>query len=284
MILGIPADWQRAISENSTIHTWYVDTIPAAVRAQIEKSLAAASVDAASWLDRTVMAAIDTAAGLVNAVVTIAAIGLFVFYVMIRDERMPSAVGRWLSPAWRRHLQRTREIAHRTLTSYARALLTEATIVGSLTGIGLALAGVEMAVPLGIAGGVFNLIPYLGYWLALVLSIVVVAGTQPDKLALAVLIYLLVQSADNWYFAPHFQGGSTGWTPAQTLVIMASGSALWGPIGLIIALPLAAFARETILYTYHELAGAPSGDQADSEPTSALPDQRDRATLASGQH
>ena len=283
MILGLPLDWHRAISENSTIHTWYVDTIPADVRAEIETSLAAASIDAANWLQRSVMAAINTAAGLVDAVVTIAAVGLFLFYVMIRDEKMPNAAWSWISLTWRLHLQHVGTITHRTITSYARALLTEATIVGSLTGIGLFLAGVDMAVPLGIVGGIFNLIPYLGYWLALLLSIVVVAGTQPDKLALAVLIYLLVQSADNWYFAPHYQGGSTGWTPAQTLVIMACGSAILGPIGLIITLPLAAFTRETLLYTYHELAVASPENEAALQPTSLAHGQRDHATRASDQ-
>jgi predicted PurR-regulated permease PerM len=283
MILGVPVDWHRAITENSTIHAWYVDTVPADVRAEIEKSLAAASVDAATWLQHSVTAAINTASGLVNAVVTIAAVGLFVFYVMIADERMPSAATSWISPAWRLHFQHVRVIAHRTITSYARALLTEATIVGSLTGIGLFLAGVNTAVPLGIAGGLLNLVPYIGYWLALLLSVVVVAGTQPDKLALAVVIYLLVQSADNWYFAPHYQGGSTGWTPAQTLVIMACGSATFGPIGLIISLPLAAFARETLLYAYRGLAAGPSEDDVDPKAAATRVGQRDPAALASDQ-
>jgi predicted PurR-regulated permease PerM len=281
MILGVPADWHRATSENSAIHAWYVDTFPAETRAQIEKSLAAASVDAASWLERTVTAAINTASGLVNTVITLAAIGLFVFYVMIGDERMPSALGSWISPAWRLHLQRLREIAHRTITSYARGLLTEATLVGSLTGMGLFLAGVDLAVPLGVVGGICNLIPYLGYWLALLLSIVVVAGTQPDKVVLTALIYLVVQSADNWVFVPRFQGGSTGWTPAQTLVIMACGSALIGPIGLIISLPLAACARETLLYAYHELARAPSREEGGSESTPDDPEQRTHTSSAS---
>jgi predicted PurR-regulated permease PerM len=280
MILGIPADWHRAIGENSTIHTWYVDTIPADIRAEIEKSLAAASVDTATWLNRSIMAAINTAAGLVDAIVTIAAVGLFVFYVMVGNQKMPMQVAGWISPSWRLHLQQVREIAHRTITSYARALLTEATIVGSLTAIGLFLAGVNLALPLGIVGGVCNLIPYVGYWLALLLSIVVVAGTQPDKLVLAVVIYLLVQSADNWYFAPHYQGGSTGWTPAQTLVIMACGLAIFGPIGLIIGLPLAAFLRETGLYTYRALARPPSEDQPDGRPSPTPPERRDRAPVA----
>jgi predicted PurR-regulated permease PerM len=279
MILGIPADWHRAITENATIHSWYVDTVPAEVRAEIEKSLAAASFDAATWLQRSITQAINTAAGLVDAVVTIVAVGLFVFYVMIRDESMPSAVTSWISPAWRIHFRHVRVIAHETITSYARALLTEATIVGSLTAIGLFLAGVNMALPLGIAGGFFNLIPYIGYWLALLLSIVVVAGTQPDKLTLAIVIYLLVQSADNWYFAPHYQGGSTGWTPAQTLVIMACGSAIFGPIGLIIALPLAAFARETLVYAYHGLLSEPSDTDAGSPPTPSIVASGERATL-----
>jgi predicted PurR-regulated permease PerM len=273
MILGVPADWHRAISENATIHSWYVDTIPEDIRIQIEKSLAALSVDTASWLNHSIIDAINTAAGLVDTALTIVAIGLFLFYVMIGDQRMPATVGRWISPAWHVHLQKVREIAHTTITSYARALLTEATIVGSLTGIGLFLAGVNLALPLGIMGGLFNLVPYLGYWMALLLSIVVVAGTQPDKLVIAVVIYLLVQSADNWYFAPHFQGGSTGWTPAQTLVFMACGSAIFGPIGLIITLPLAAFTREILVYAYHRLPGSSPGEQAGSPlPPSPMSD------------
>jgi predicted PurR-regulated permease PerM len=274
MILGLPADWKRAISENPTIHTWYVDTIPADVRAQIEKSLTEASIVTVTWLNRAVMSAISTVSGFVDAIITIVAVGLFVFYVMIRDERMPSSVGKWISPGWRLHLRHLREIAHETITSYTRALLTEATIVGSLTGIGLFLVGVNMALPLGVASGLFNLIPYLGYWLALLLSIVVVSGTQPDKLVLAIVVYLLVQSADNWYFAPHYQGGSTGWTPAQTLVIMACGVVLIGPIGLVIALPLAAFVRETLLYAYHELGGSPAQQQEVPEDSSQIEQDR----------
>jgi predicted PurR-regulated permease PerM len=133
----------------------------------------------------------------------------------------------------------------RALGKFVRGQLIEATLVGTLTGIGLALLGVPSALLLGVIAGVFNLIPYIGLAISVVPA-VIVALTMPAPLAgllRVAVVFLVVQFIDGSVTGPRIVGGSVGLHPVVTMLALAFGGAMLGFAGLLLAVPLAVLVK-----------------------------------------
>jgi len=127
------------------------------------------------------------------------------------------------------------------LGRFVRGQLIEAALVGTLTGLGLAILGVPSALLLGVIAGLFNLIPYIGLAISVVPAIIV-ALTMPAPLAglLRVgVVFLVVQFIDGSVTGPRIVGGSVGLHPVVTMLALAFGGAMLGFAGLLLAVPVA---------------------------------------------
>ncbi len=127
------------------------------------------------------------------------------------------------------------------LGKFVRGQLIEATLVGTLTGVGLALLGVPSALLLGVIAGIFNLIPYIGLAISIVPALIV-ALTMPSPLAGLLRVggvFLIVQFIDGSVTGPRIVGGSVGLHPVVTMLALAFGGAMLGFAGLLLAVPLA---------------------------------------------
>lgn len=131
------------------------------------------------------------------------------------------------------------------LGRWIRGQLIEATIVGVLTAIGLALVGVPNALLLGLINGVFNVIPYIGFAIALVPGLII--GLSMDDPASGLLrvagVFVAVNLIDGNVTGPRFVGGSVGLHPVAMMLAMVLGGAVLGFVGFVLAIPLAVLAK-----------------------------------------
>lgn len=167
-------------------------------------------------------------------------------------------------------------IFSRVCGSYTRGVLVESIVVGIIAGVGLSLIGVEAWLPLGVIALVGEIVPIIGPWIALVVSLPVILATQPDKAVLALVLFMVIQILDWWVLAPRIQGRSVRFPSFATLIIMAVGGVIAGPLGAILALPAAALLRDISAYTSYRAGGL--------SPSAALGNlpsfQREQARLA----
>jgi predicted PurR-regulated permease PerM len=128
-----------------------------------------------------------------------------------------------------------------SLGKFFRGQLLEATIVGFLTGLGLAVLGVPSALLLGVVAGLCNVVPYIGIAIS-VIPALIVALTMPapiEGLLRVGAVYAVVQFIDGWVTGPRILGGSVGLHPVVTMLALAFGGAMLGFAGLLLAIPLA---------------------------------------------
>jgi predicted PurR-regulated permease PerM len=128
-----------------------------------------------------------------------------------------------------------------SLGKFFRGQLLEATIVGVLTGVGLAVLGVPSALLLGVVAGICNVVPYIGIAIS-VIPALIVALTMPapiEGLLRVGAVYAAVQFIDGWVTGPRILGGSVGLHPVVTMLALAFGGAMLGFAGLLLAIPLA---------------------------------------------
>lgn len=113
---------------------------------------------------------------------------------------------------------------------------------GLFIGIGLWAIGLPNAMLWGILATVMRFIPYVGGLIAAGLPIVLAAAIGPgwSMLAMVVALYLVAEGAMNFIVEPLLQSSSTGMSTLAILLAAAFWTLLWGPIGLVIAIPMTA--------------------------------------------
>jgi predicted PurR-regulated permease PerM len=171
-------------------------------------------------------------------------------------------------------------IVNRIFGSYTRGVIIEAIIVGIITGLGYFIIGVEVWFPLGVIALSGEIVPIIGPWIAFFISMPVVLATQPDKAFLALGLFVVVQLLEGWFLAPRIRGGAVNLTPLATILLLALGGAIAGPLGVILALPTAALLRDVSFYTSHR-AGGLSPPEAIAQLPSFARDERRKAKGAS---
>lgn len=141
------------------------------------------------------------------------------------------------------------------LGRYIRAQLLLGLIVGTAIGLSMTLLGVQFSIGLGLWAGITELIPILGPWLGAAAGIMVVLATDPDLFIWVGLVYFVVQQLENNLLVPRIQGGAVDIHPAMVILLLSVVGAIWGFLGMLVAVPLAAIGRELFWYADRRLRG-----------------------------
>ncbi|WP_404417927.1 AI-2E family transporter [Marinospirillum sp.] len=131
------------------------------------------------------------------------------------------------------------------VTAFFRGQLTIALIMGVIMAIGFTLLGLEAAIYFGLALGLLNIVPYLGFIVG-VITVMPVAYFQPDgggQLALMILgVIAVTQVVESVLLTPKIMADRSGLHPALVVIsILFWGTVLGGVVGMILAVPLTAF-------------------------------------------
>lgn len=132
------------------------------------------------------------------------------------------------------------------LLTFFRGQIVIALAQGALFAIGFALVGLPYGIVIGMALGLLNIVPYLGSIAGLGVALPLAYlgnGGGFSRLALALVVFGAVQAIEGYLLTPRIMGNRTGLHPA--LIIFAVffwGVALDGIMGMMLAIPLTAFA------------------------------------------
>jgi predicted PurR-regulated permease PerM len=105
---------------------------------------------------------------------------------------------------------------------------------------------------LGLQAGLSNFIPYLGPIVAVIPIALVAMPLGASALVWAVAIYTIIQSAEGYVIGPLIQRQAVEIPPAWTLTAIVLFGALFGVMGIALAMPLFAIGRVAVLRFYVE--------------------------------
>lgn len=111
-------------------------------------------------------------------------------------------------------------------------------VVGALTAIGLWVAGVPMAIPLGILSGILDFVPFIGPLVAAVPGIMVAFSQGTDVALYATLVYIIVQFIEGNVVMPIAQKWAVEMPPVLGLLSIVAFGLVFGLIGVLFAMPL----------------------------------------------
>jgi len=127
-----------------------------------------------------------------------------------------------------------------TLTKWLKGQLLAMLIVAVLTGIGLMIIGVPMALVLALIAGILNFIPNFGPLIALIPAVLVGLLQGPTTALLVAGLYILVQVLESNIITPQIQKRLIDIPPALIILAQLFMGVLTGGWGLVLATPLVA--------------------------------------------
>lgn len=131
-----------------------------------------------------------------------------------------------------------------TLSQYVRATLLVALIDGVGIGVGAALLGVPLAVPIGVLVFLGAFIPIVGAFLTGTLAVLVALVAEGPFVALLMLgVVVLVQQLEAHVLQPFLLGHAVRVHPLAVILAIAAGATLAGIVGALFAVPTIAVAN-----------------------------------------
>lgn len=127
--------------------------------------------------------------------------------------------------------------------TYARFIsgqCLEAIILGLLIFIAFSVFRLPYAGITAILTSIFAFIPYIGAFCACGIGAVLTLLAEPSKVIVCIIVYLVVQFIENQFIYPNVVGNSVGLSPLWTLLAVFIGGKMFGLLGMILFIPLAA--------------------------------------------
>lgn len=145
----------------------------------------------------------------------------------------------------RKHADVIREQLQRiddTLSGFLRGQLNVCLLLGTYYAIGLSLAGLNFGFVIGLVTGLLTIFPYVGLLVGMTTGMVMalVQFDSATQIGIVLAVYVTGQIMEGYYLTPKLVGGKVGLHPVWIIFGMLAGGALFGLVGVLIAVPMTA--------------------------------------------
>lgn len=199
------------------------------------------------------------AGGVTDGLASLAGFGTQLMVVLVLSlyllHRLPS-YGESLFEAFpERHRPFAREVAAKidfSIGGFLRGQVVIAAFVGVMSAIGLTIVGVPLSLVLGVLAAIFNLIPFFGPLIVSIPTAFLAMTGGIGQVIAALAVLLIVNMLDGNVLTPLIYSRTIALDPITIIVVILFGVTLFGLVGAIIAVPLAAFLKLVYLDYYRE--------------------------------
>ena len=168
---------------------------------------------------------------------------LFVVAVALMVAAQPAGyreVAVLLVPSfYRRRLREVLTQCGDALSGWMGGVLISSLCVAALAAIGLSLLGVKLVAANAVLAGLLNVIPNIGPTLSTVFPMSVALLDAPWKSLAVLVLYVVVQNLESYVITPSVMHHQLQLLPGLTLSAQLVFTVLFGPLGLLLALPMA---------------------------------------------
>ena len=168
------------------------------------------------------------------------------FYLLMDWNRFVARVLEFVPPHLRATYDSFTDEADCVLGQYLRGQLLVMAVLSAFYSVGLALFGLDLAMPIGIFTGLAIFVPYLGFGLGLILALLAgllefATTVGPNKaLIMVAVVYGLGQLIESLFLTPRLVGERIGLHPLAVIFALLAFGQLFGFVGVLVALPASA--------------------------------------------
>lgn len=185
----------------------------------------------------------DQSRTVVNFISLILVTPLVVFYMLLDWDPMLAKINGWLPRA---HAPAIRQLAsdiNDAVSAFIRGQGTVCMILGAFYAAGLTAVGLKYGLLVGIATGILTFIPFVGWALGIITATTLaIVQFWPDAVPVAMVagVFLAGQAFDAGFLSPNIVGSKIGLHPVWLIFALFVFSYLFGFVGVLVAVPVAA--------------------------------------------
>ena len=202
---------------------------------------------------------------------------IVVFYLLVDWPHMVVRLGDWLPRDHEATLRRLAGEMDAAIGAFIRGQGIVCLVLGAIYTVGLTLIGLDYGLLIGIVTGVMSFVPVVGTVLGLITSsIVAVIQGWPDLtlLGFVIAIFAAGQALDAGFLSPRVVGPKVGLHPVALIFALFAFSYLFGFVGVLVAVPVAAAVGVLIRFALRLYLASPIYRGGAGEPV-ALPGAAD---------
>ncbi|MFA5843363.1 MAG: AI-2E family transporter [Coriobacteriia bacterium] len=147
------------------------------------------------------------------------------------------------------------------LSGYLRGQIIISASTGALSAVALSIVGVPYALVIGLLNGVLNVVPYAGPALGATIAAIAAAFVHPLLAVWAVLAIFVVQQVNDLILAPRIMSRQVDLHPLLVVFSLLAGATLFGFVGVLMAIPVAAVAKGMFVYYFEKNTAATLGTE-----------------------
>jgi predicted PurR-regulated permease PerM len=168
-----------------------------------------------------------------------------VYYLALDLKRVHYSVLIWTPKQARRRIRTIARKIDVTISAFLKGQVTVALILSVLYVTGLGILGIEQWFVLGVISGIGSVVPYLGAIIGVTLSTLMTLATfgTVQSLLLVWGLYVVVQALEGTLITPRIVGDQVGLSPLLVILALFAGASLFGVLGVLFAIPVAASLR-----------------------------------------
>ncbi|MBK8073557.1 MAG: AI-2E family transporter [Ramlibacter sp.] len=164
------------------------------------------------------------------------------FYLLMDWERLVERSMAFVPVKLRESFLRFTTEADAVLGQYLRGQLLVMVVMAVFYSAGMALFGLDLALPIGLFTGMAMFVPYLGFGLGLVLALLagLLQFASAKALVMVAVVFGLGQLIESLYLTPRLVGQRIGLHPLAVIFALLAFGQLFGFVGILVALPASA--------------------------------------------
>ncbi len=132
------------------------------------------------------------------------------------------------------------KLTHDTYTKFFSGQCIEVLILVTMIFLAFSVFRIPYAALIAVLTAAFAFVPYIGAFASCLIGVLLTLMAVPEKAILCFIVYQMVQFIENQFIYPHVVGSSVGLSPLWTLLATLLGGKLFGIIGIVFFIPLAA--------------------------------------------
>ena len=197
---------------------------------------------AGSMLGSFLLSAGQKSLSLIGVFANICLLPVVLFYFLRDWDDMMANMGELIPRDW---IDRVRQLCLEIDQVVAEFLRGQLSVMLSLCvfySVSLWLAGLDMALSIGLIAGLLSFVPYLGFALAFVLAVVLALlqfASLPEVVPV-LLVFGIGQLVESFILTPILVGDRIGLHPVIVILALMAGGQLFGFAGVLLALPVSA--------------------------------------------
>lgn len=164
------------------------------------------------------------------------------FYILRDWDKIVTRIDKLLPRIHAEEIRQQCRLIDKALSGYIRGQTNVCLLLGTFYAIGLSLAGLQFGFLIGFFTGILSFIPYVGMLVGTVTGLAVAFFQFDNVIDVAIVagVFIAGQILEGNFVTPKLVGDKVGLSPVWLIFGMLAGAALFGFIGILIAVPITA--------------------------------------------